>query len=269
MFSIILCCYNSEKYIEETLNSILSQTYKEWELIIVDDGSTDNTSIIIKNYINDNNNNNIKYFYQENKGFASARNLAVQNSNREWIVIIDHDDICLPNRLLIHKRQIENNSNAKLFFADTIHFKDNKTIRNNFEIFNLKKIKTAKYEIYFSLIKQGCFIDSESVVFSKSAYYRVGKFNENYKYIADYDFFIKMGKIFDFDMSIEKVSKWRIHETQATNKLSRIYEKEYILLLLNNLFSTYSLSLNLFIIKRVLSQYTKNIIKLLFYRKKI
>ena len=83
-----MCCYNSEKYIEETLNSILSQTYKEWELIIVDDGSTDNTSIIIKNYINDNNNNNIKYFYQENKGFASARNLAVQNSNREWIVII-------------------------------------------------------------------------------------------------------------------------------------------------------------------------------------
>ena len=71
-FSIIICCYNSEKYLKHTLESVINQSYKFWELIIIDDGSTDKTKPIIDKYKTKN--SKIKYFYQSNKGFASARN---------------------------------------------------------------------------------------------------------------------------------------------------------------------------------------------------
>ncbi|MBO06654.1 MAG: hypothetical protein CMI58_06440, partial [Parcubacteria group bacterium] len=91
-FSIIMCCYNSQDNIIETLNSIKSQTYKKWELIIVNDGSNDKTENIVKEYINLNKKLNISYFYQHNHGLATSRNNAINKTNFDWIAIIDHDD---------------------------------------------------------------------------------------------------------------------------------------------------------------------------------
>ena len=65
-FSIIICCYNSEKYLKYTLESVINQSYKLWELIIIDDGSSDKTKSIIDKYKTKN--SKIKYFYQNNKG---------------------------------------------------------------------------------------------------------------------------------------------------------------------------------------------------------
>ena len=69
-FSFMICCYNSEKYLDNTIKSIIYQTYKHWEIVAINDGSTDNTKQIIMDYINQG--YPIKYFEQENKGFAAA-----------------------------------------------------------------------------------------------------------------------------------------------------------------------------------------------------
>ena len=233
-FSVIICCYNSEKYIEETIDSVINQSYKNWEIIIIDDGSTDNTRAIIKKFKN----KNIFYFYQKNKGFASARNLAIKKSNYDWIAIIDHDDICLNNRLEIHKNQIIKNKDCKFFFADTEHFNSNNEIlRRNFDIFDMDKINLNKKSVCKSLLIEGCFIDSESVVFSKIESNKIKGFNENYKYLADYDFFYRMGNICNFNMSKDIVSKWRVHEKQATNLLQSTYKQELFIFYLKNIFS--------------------------------
>ena len=77
----MICCYNSEKYICETIDSIISQTYTNWEIIIINDGSTDNTENIIISYIDKN--IPITYYKQINKGFASARNKALKLAKKD------------------------------------------------------------------------------------------------------------------------------------------------------------------------------------------
>ena len=118
LITINICCYNSSKYIEETIQSVINQTYKNWELIIIDDGSTDNTKNLIKKYLN--RNNNIFYFYKENGGYPSARNKAIKIAKGEWIALIDHDDVMLPNRLENQVNEIIKYNHVKLFSSAII-----------------------------------------------------------------------------------------------------------------------------------------------------
>lgn len=99
--SIITPCYNGEKYIGETVKSVLAQTYTEWEMIIVDDGSKDNSKEIIKKYCEKD--NRIQYVYQENAGSAAARNNALRRAQGQYIALLDADDIWMPEFL---KKQI-------------------------------------------------------------------------------------------------------------------------------------------------------------------
>ena len=97
LVSVIITCFNQEKQIIKTLQSILNQTYKEWECLIVDDGSTDNSAKIIKTYINGD--VRFKYTYQTNKGVSVARNTGFKLASGDFINFLDGDDTFLPNKL--------------------------------------------------------------------------------------------------------------------------------------------------------------------------
>ena len=97
--SVAIPTYNRAHYICETIDSVLVQTYKDYEIIVVDDGSTDNTREILKRY-----GGKIKYFYQANQGQASAWNYAVSQSSGEYIAFLDDDDLWFPEKL---ERQVE------------------------------------------------------------------------------------------------------------------------------------------------------------------
>ena len=105
MISIIMSVYNVEKYLDECLKSIFNQTYKNFELIIVNDGSTDNSKLIIDKYRNEN--SNIIYIEQENKGISEARNLALSISKGEYILYIDSDDYIDKDMLKLMIEKIE------------------------------------------------------------------------------------------------------------------------------------------------------------------
>lgn len=91
LVSIITPCYNGSKYIVETIESVLSQTYKNWEMIIVDDGSTDSSATVVQKYTKKD--ERIKYIYQDNAGSASARNNGIRNAKGRYIVLLDADDV--------------------------------------------------------------------------------------------------------------------------------------------------------------------------------
>ena len=94
--SVLMAVYNCDKYLREAIDSILNQTWNDFEFIIVDDGSTDNSLQIIKSYSDP----RIKVIsYEENKGVAHARNVGLEQSNSEFIAIMDADDVALPDRL--------------------------------------------------------------------------------------------------------------------------------------------------------------------------
>ena len=96
LVSIIMPSYNTSRYIEDTINSVRQQSYKNWELIIVDDCSTDNTDEVVAKY----NDNRIKYFKNDkNSGAAVSRNKALREAKGRWIAFLDSDDLWLPEKL--------------------------------------------------------------------------------------------------------------------------------------------------------------------------
>lgn len=101
LISIIIPMYNTSKFIKQTVESILAQTYSNFEVIIVDDGSTDNGAEVVKALMPKD--SRIKYIYQSNQGVSAARNNAIENSQGEYLAFLDSDDLWLPNKL---KKQV-------------------------------------------------------------------------------------------------------------------------------------------------------------------
>ena len=110
MVSIIIPTYNQENYIAETLECVIKQTYKDWECIIVDDGSTDNTCNIVKKYLNE----KIKYIKQKQSGVCEARNNGIRNTSGEYILFLDSDDKISDNFLEEAVKCISEDENIKV-----------------------------------------------------------------------------------------------------------------------------------------------------------
>jgi glycosyltransferase involved in cell wall biosynthesis len=98
--SVNIPCFNSAGFIHHTIESLLGQTYEDFEAIVIDDGSTDRTGDIIRSYRDE----RIRYFYQENRGLSLSRNRALSLSQGEYIAFLDHDDVWLPDKL---RQQVE------------------------------------------------------------------------------------------------------------------------------------------------------------------
>ena len=95
--SIVICTYNRAKYLDNGINSVLNQTFKDWELIVVDDGSQDNTFEVVNTYVQKF--NNIRYFKHQNKKQCYAKNAGIQASFGKYITFLDSDDAYQPNHL--------------------------------------------------------------------------------------------------------------------------------------------------------------------------
>ena len=211
----------------ETIDSVIDQTYANWEIVIVNDGSTDSTEEIIFDYIEQG--IPISYFKQENRGFGAARNIAMENAKGDWIAIIDHDDICMPNRLRSQVNDIMNNPKASLFFGNSIHMNSNGDFINyHFDGINPTNFDLSKGKAAENLLKHGCFIDSETVIFNKNIANFIGGFNETYKHVLDYEFFLRVGENYSMYCSDNVLSKWRIHAKQATQTMGGIVHLENI-----------------------------------------
>jgi len=95
MFSIVLPCHNREKFLPRSIGSAIKQSDQDWELVVVDDGSTDNTQNVVKSF----NDPRIKYVYQNNSERSAARNKGIDNASGTWICFLDSDDEYQPNHL--------------------------------------------------------------------------------------------------------------------------------------------------------------------------
>jgi glycosyltransferase involved in cell wall biosynthesis len=111
MFSIVIPLYNKEKYIKRAITSVLDQTIQDFEIIVVNDGSTDNSTNIVKSITD----NRIKLINQENQGVSVARNTGIENTKNEYIAFLDADDKWEPYFLEEIRKLIEINKSAGLF----------------------------------------------------------------------------------------------------------------------------------------------------------
>ena len=106
LISIITPVYNVEKFIVETIESVLNQSHSNWELILVDDGSTDSSTEICKQYASKD--ERVKYFHKQNGGQASARNLGIKKAKGEYVTFLDSDDLYCFDKLQSHLSDLKN-----------------------------------------------------------------------------------------------------------------------------------------------------------------
>ena len=220
LVSIIMNCHNGEKYLKQSINSILNQSYTNWEIIFWDNFSTDRSSEIIESFKDP----RIKIFRSSiYEKLGKARNNALSKCNGKFIAFLDTDDLWEKNKL---EQQVK-------------HFDDEKvgiSISNTI-FFNKKKSKIAFAKsppqgyVYYELIKK-YYISLETVIIRKSFVDMLEvAFNRKYDYICDMDLLIRLSKICKLSYDHQCLSRWRYHDTSLTSKDPKkfIIEKKKLL----------------------------------------
>lgn len=217
LVSILICTYNGEKYFSETMVSVLNQDYKNIEIVVVDDGSTDSTIDIARKY--QENDERIKIFSRTNFGLAASRNFGFTVSKGDWIAIIDQDDICYPSRISTQLSVAHQYPDASLIFSDTDYIDmDGNVIGSHLNKFNLPESYITKNKAANLLLMHGCYIDSESCFLKANLKDENFSLNEKLTYSCDYQYFIEVGFFKNFAYTRKKTAAWRIHPDQETRK---------------------------------------------------
>jgi glycosyltransferase involved in cell wall biosynthesis len=178
MVSVIIPYYNSENTITRAIESVAAQTFTDFEIILVDDGSSDNTHIIVDDYIKRHNEICFKHYYQENAGPAKARNLGISKVNAKYITFLDSDDSWVSNKLEIQMKLIKENNIDMLGSNINIVEANGKIIRKYFAKSRLEYIS------FYQLLFKHCFCTS-SLVIRKKVLDDIGGFPEKQKYAED------------------------------------------------------------------------------------
>jgi len=220
LVSIIIPVFNTGKYIKEAVDSALRQNYKNKEIIVVDDGSTDNTKSILSPYINE---NKIKYIYQENKGLAGARNTGIKAAKGDFIAFLDSDDIFLPNKIERQVEFLENHHDCDICYCDIWHFYDgepNKLMKLDYKYY-------SGNEVFKNLLKKN-FINPLTVVMRRSVVNKYGVFNESFRRTEDWEYWIRLAwQGVKFCFLPEVLAKYRMRkDSLAFNWNSEIQRKE-------------------------------------------
>lgn len=200
LVSIILPTYNRARYLPESIGSVLSQTYPHWELIIWDDGSTDNTAEIVRSYTDD----RIRYFYMSNHGVAYSRNQAIRCSVGVYIAFLDSDDTWLPEKLEVQVGILEKFPKIDGLFGDFLNtnlvtrqeglgFQQNAA---SMKLFHRKMLDDQVSLIeanFLESILQSNFIATDSMMLRRSILPADGVFNSGLRNCEDFELWLRLG----------------------------------------------------------------------------
>lgn len=208
LISVIMPTYNNGKYIVQAIDSIYAQKYDNIEIVVVDDGSTDNTKEILKHY------NDIKYFYIEHKGISVARNVALDNSHGEYIAFCDSDDYWLPGKISKQMQYFKEHPDCEIVFTKYENFFEN------------EKLKTDKRAMHEKLMENICKQYLPSSIVKKSLFNKYGNFDENFSGVEDTEFLYRiLKKGIKFNNVIHEVFYMRrIHG----NNVTLLYNKDTV-----------------------------------------
>ena len=207
LVSVIIPVYNGSNYIEKSIKSVLNQSYKNFELLIIDDGSNDNkrTKTIINNYID----NNIHYIYKNNGGVSSALNTGIKQSKGKYICWLSHDDEFYSNKIQVQLNYF--NENPEIDFIYTDYDFINSSSENIGECICCEESENILNEML-----QAMFICGSTIMFKKECTYN-NLFNEELRYTQDAEFWIRnIIKKHKFKHVNQKLSKIRLHDSQGS-----------------------------------------------------
>ncbi len=186
-FSVIIPLYNGANYILNTLESVICQTYKDYEIILINDGSPDNVGDVVKTYIKQQNDTNFVYIEQENKGLGGARNSGIRKATGDIIAILDQDDIWYPNKLERMNKILIENENIDIV-CHLQYLCENNTKKRIYDT----GVQTK--DLFRFLLFRGNVLSTSATCFRKNIVGSIGNFSEDIKnlhFTEDYEFWLR------------------------------------------------------------------------------
>ena len=232
LVSIIIPTYNYAKLIIETLESVLRQSYDSWECIIVDDGSTDNTEDIVRDFINGHLTYSITYIKKVNEGTSVAKNTGVNIAAGKYIQFLDADDLISVDKLSVQVSLLES-AIADLVFSKSVFFIDDKSERkliNRYPSGFLSEETLYGYDLLKRIVKNN-IVTIGSPLVKKDILLEAGLFDAELKNNEDWLLWFKVGLIckkFIYDDNITSYTSIRVHHASAMNDHSKMFQGEVI-----------------------------------------
>ena len=234
--SIILPTYNGSKYIQRAIESVISQTYKNWELIIVDDCSSDNSFDIINNFLHD---ERIEYFKNDrNLGIQKSLNYGISVAKGYYIARIDDDDIWIDKEKLAKQMAfLEKNKDHVLLGTGVVVYDE-----SNKYLYKYLLPETDK-EIRNKILLKNCFVHS-SVIFQKEKFILVGGYDEGEytRHVEDYDLWLRLGSVGKM-INIQEYSTgftFRENSLSSKNKIEQFKKNITLIKKYKNKYPSYS-----------------------------
>lgn len=186
-FSVIIPLYNKEKYIQNTLNCVFNQSFSNFEVIVVNDGSTDRSLVVLEEFSDD----RLKIIHQQNQGVSVARNTGMENAKADYICFLDADDVWKPNHLRAFHDTIAEFPEAKMYCGRYVtQISKNTFIKNNFIDID------ESYEGYINDFFKSSLINrlatGSSVCINKEVYHEIGDFSSSISSGEDTDYWTRV-----------------------------------------------------------------------------
>jgi cellulose synthase/poly-beta-1,6-N-acetylglucosamine synthase-like glycosyltransferase len=201
---VIIPAYNAAKYLPVAIDSVVAQTFEDWRILLIDDGSTDDTAEVVAPYIV-RLGSKLKYIRQANGGLPNARNAAIRNSSAEFLALLDADDIWLPNRLTESLKSFENRPQVGLSYGFNNRIDQDGAV---IDTFNYRQKhgegKIAPY-IYMRSIHLPC----PTVTFRRKCIDEVGMFDESLKASEDRDLWLRIGLRYEVALVPKVIAHYR------------------------------------------------------------
>ena len=222
--SVILPCYNGARWIGRAVESILAQTYKHFELVIIDDGSTDDSKEIIAPYFCD---ERVRYIYQTNRGFSAALNRGIKESSGCLIGFIGQDDLWMPKKLELQVKYFGKNENVALVHSNYY------SIDSEERIIRLVKTKVRGFSSKQEVVKW-LFLTTniafETVLVKRKCFDEVGLFDERMVGYSDHDMWLRVAGSFNIGYLDLPLVKKRQHELQLSKvRRESVLKDEFLL----------------------------------------
>ena len=213
-FSVVIPAYNASKFIKNALDSVRTQTFSDYEIIVVNDGSIDDTLKVIKDYFSKFPILKHKIINQQNKGIGAARNAGIKVAEGEYIAFLDADDRWFREKLATVKKFFDENSDLDLVCHDEFLVKNGKVI---------KTLRYGPYNTYRDLLFRGNCISTSATVVKRQKILKAGLFSENLDFngVEDYELWLRLSKLCKMAYLHKVLGEYNVHAAGITSNIKR------------------------------------------------
>ena len=218
---IIIPAYNAARYLPIAIDSVMAQTFEDWRIILVDDGSTDDTADVVAPYV-DRLGQKLKYIKQVNRGLPAARNVAMANSSAEFLALLDADDVWLPCRLSESLKCFEGRPQVGIAYGFNARVDVEGRVIDTFN----RRQKHGEGRIAPYIYMRKVYLNCPTVTFRRKCVDEVGPFDENLRATEDRDLWFRIALRYEVAFVPKVIAHYRVSPNSMSTDSGRMLEAQ-------------------------------------------